>query len=142
MIRGCNGGSLAIPSIDVEHNPLNIAACTGGFTRGSHPFCEPVRPGNYQTDFLLRALGLPHICTVPDTTGLFFTDTLKPNLIPHMALPADSSLDEKLSRSSYLADPNEISLDEETEERYEKKNQIDKNIKHNKSDPNEINLDI
>ena len=29
--------------------------------------CEPVRIGNEQTDWLLGALGLPHICTVPYT---------------------------------------------------------------------------
>lgn len=58
-LRSLNAGSLVVRNV----TPCDTLA--SAFAGHSTAFCSSIRPGNLQTDQLLRCLGLPHVWTVP-----------------------------------------------------------------------------
>jgi hypothetical protein len=135
MIRQENNGELIISNID----PAPVPMPEGGYhqnkkhkmvSSGDYDgnMCEPVRMGNLQTDFILKSLQLPHICTVP-----FY-------IFRSMQNTMDES--DKSSFTYYSADFSTIEIPVLTDNSGIKKDENEKDeVPANFIDPNEISLD-
>jgi lariat debranching enzyme len=114
LIRQSNNGDLTISNIEPTGVDSEFGSKKPRVDGGV--FCEPVRMGNSQTDALLGALGLNHICTVPHTP-LSSSVSVQPVEANSSAQSNNDSNDSKTSEIALVAvsgnDPNEISLDDD-----------------------------
>jgi len=116
LIRQSNNGDLVIPNIEPTGVDSEFGSKKPRIDGGS-VFCEPVRMGNSQTDSLLGALGLNHICTVPHTP-LSSSVSVQP-VEANSSAQSNNDNNSNDSKTSEVAvavsgnDPNEISLDDD-----------------------------
>ena len=109
-----NGNSLVIPNFCTP--PLFSTSSSSSSTSSLHtPLCEPVRFGDPSTDFLLKMLGLPHVCTVPYGNGGGSLMSSIQTILIEDPLPSAGSecfLENVGAAAAAEVDPNEVSLDD------------------------------
>ena len=121
LIRQSNHGDLTIQNIEPTGNS-DLGNKKPRVDAGL--FCEPVRMGNPQTDMLLGALGLNHICTVPhtllssvpvqsETSSAAITATGAPLFVNSNSISSRASEVAASAVAVAVNDPNEVSLDDD-----------------------------
>lgn len=109
LIRQSNNGNLVIQNIE----PLSTQNDHGDKRpRVDGLFCEPVRMGNAQTDWLLNTLDLSHICTVPHTILSPVSATSQVDTSSSTVAQLNNNNTNSESKVAAESDPNEISLDD------------------------------